>query len=254
MLRSVKDFHRYHIMATDGEIGKADDLLFDDREWRLRHLVIDTGHWLPDRKVLIPPSKLGRPDGVLHTFPVNLTKQQIEDSPTVDTDEPVSRQHEAKLFEYYGLQPYWVSGITGGAFPPAIYPADEEAGQEQEESTGKKPEEDTGDPHLRSTNEVEGYHIRAVDDQVGHIEDFVIDDHTWTVRYLVVDTRDWLPGRLILVATTWITGVSWDESRVYVSLTKDAIEKSPEWDPSQPVNREYEEVLFDYYGRPRYWD
>jgi stress response protein YsnF len=36
-------------------------------------------------------------------------------------------------------------------------------------------------------------------------------------------------------------------------MTRDQIKNSPEFDPAAPVNRAYEERLFDYYGRPKYW-
>jgi hypothetical protein len=100
---------------------------------------------------------------------------------------------------------------------------------------------------------VEGYHIEARDGSIGHVEDFIIDDDRWEIMYLVVDTKNWLPGRRVLVSRLWIDEVSWLGSKVTVDLTKEVIEKSPEFDPSAPVNREYEEVLYDYYGRPKYW-
>jgi hypothetical protein len=126
-------------------------------------------------------------------------------------------------------------------------------------STGSPPElveefaSESGDPHLRSTQEVLGYYIHASDGDLGHVEDFIVDDDNWTIRYMVVDTRNWLPGKKVLVAPEWITEVSWGESKVYVDLTQDAIKDSPEYDPTETVNRLYEERLYDFYGRPKYW-
>jgi uncharacterized protein YrrD len=110
-----------------------------------------------------------------------------------------------------------------------------------------------GDPHLRSTREVIGYYIEASDGDIGHVEDFIIDVEAWMIRYMVVNTRNWLPGKNVLVAPEWITAMSWGESKVMVDLTRDSIKSSPEFDPSAPVNRVYEEQLYDFYGRPKYW-
>jgi hypothetical protein len=76
---------------------------------------------------------------------------------------------------------------------------------------------------------------------------------SWAIRYLVVDTRNWLPGKKVLVAPQWTADVDWAGRRVSVDLSKDAIKDGPEFDPSLPVNREYEVRLYDYYGRPHYW-
>ena len=50
------------VAASDGHIGSVSDFLFDDSTWLVRWLVVDTGNWLSGRKVLLPPSVLGRLD------------------------------------------------------------------------------------------------------------------------------------------------------------------------------------------------
>ena len=89
MLLSIKNLSKYKIEATDGNIGHVHSFLFDDQSWAVRYLVVDTGNWLPDRKVLIPPSALGEPAGRVEAFPVKLTREQIKGSPDIDTDKPV---------------------------------------------------------------------------------------------------------------------------------------------------------------------
>lgn len=93
-----------------------------------------------------------------------------------------------------------------------------------------------------------GYHIEARDKRVGHVNDFIVDDKTWCLRCLFVDTRDWLPGRQVLVAPDWAVSVDCMDRKVQVDLTADEVKNSPEYDPSDPVNREYEARLYDYYG------
>ena len=46
----------YVIEADDGRLGTVSDFLFEDTSWVIRWLVVDTGHWLSGRKVLLPPS------------------------------------------------------------------------------------------------------------------------------------------------------------------------------------------------------
>lgn len=110
---------------------------------------------------------------------------------------------------------------------------------------------------LRSLKDLQSYRIHSSDGEVGSVEDLIIDDETWNIRYIVVDTGmaplTWLPGRRVLVAPAWIETVDWEDKRVQVSLSRDTIENSPDFDPSAHVNREYEVRLYDYYGRPKYW-
>jgi len=248
MLRSVKELYNYVLAAEDGDIGRCKDFLFDDRLWTIRYMEADTGKWLPGRKVLISPISLGEPDWSTRLFYVRLTKKQIEEAPALDNDAPVSRQHEIRWMRYYGWPYYWDGNdIWGSAdFPNALFvqKALEETAEEASESD---------DSHLRSAEEVMGYHIKATDDGIGHVEDFIADDETWTIRYIVVDTRNWLPGRKVLIVPEWIHSVDWWEKKVSVDLTKEQVKNSPEYDPTAPVNREYELRLYDFYGRPKYW-
>jgi hypothetical protein len=243
MLRSAKSLHGYTIQAIDGDIGKVSEFLFDDQFWTVRYLVVNTGSWLMERRVLITPAALGQPSWEPQRFPVMLTREQVEKSPDIDTDRPVSRQQEVALHAHYGWLPYWDMAVPLGSAPiPVPQPAMEvdEIGEQ-------------GDPHLRSTQAVMGYYIQARDGDIGHVEDFIVDAETWTIRYMVVDTRNWLPGKQVLVSPWWITEVSWDTSRVRVHMERQAIKNSPPFDPATPVNRDYEEQLYDYYGRPKYW-
>lgn len=247
MLRSANILRGYALRARDGDIGKVDDFLFDDHSWAVRYLVVDTGNWLTGRKVLVLPAALDVPDWKTEVLTVKVTKQQIEDSPPLAADKPVSRQKEAELYRYYGWPIYWGLGTT------SFYSATEQARLAEATAEAEEKEMASKDPNLRSMKEVVGYHIRATDGEIGHVEDFIVDDENWIIRYMVVDTRNWLPGRHVLVAPTWIENVAWDMRQVSVDLKRETIQHSPEFDPSLPVNREYEIRLYDYYGRPQYW-
>jgi len=251
MLLSVKALKGYNIRAQDGEIGKISDVLFDDHSWALRYLVLDEGGWLPRRKILVPQQFLGRPDWREGDFSVELTKKQIEDGPPLAENEPVSRQKEKALHDYFGIEAYWIR-LPGGSYPIAVPPSTSRATRGEAEGQQDVATHEY-DPHLRSCEEVMGYHVQASDQGIGHIEDLIVEDQSWLLRYVVVNTRNWLPGRSVLVAVSWLTEISWDDEKVFVDLTKEQIEKAPRYEPSEPVNRKQEEVLYDYYGRPSYW-
>jgi hypothetical protein len=249
MQNSIKDLKGSAIVATDGDMGTLDDFYFDDKSWTIRYLVADTGNWLLGRKVLLSPIAVGKADFSGGRIHVTLTKKQVENSPSIDTDKPVSRQHEAYYHDYYGYPYYWTGPYLWGPMSCPQIPVLDEKGIEER----RLEREEAGDLHLRSAANVTGYHIEARDGEIGHVEDFIIDDETWEIRYMVVDTRNWLPGKKVLIAPRWIDRVSWEDSKVYVSLTREAIKNVPEYHPDA-LNREYEEKLHDHYDRPKYWD
>jgi sporulation protein YlmC with PRC-barrel domain len=245
MRRSLNDLAGYTVRASDGDIGTVYEFYFDDQGWTIRYLVVDTGRWLSGRKVLVSPAAFDKPDWESRTFPVNLTKEQVRNSPSIDTDKPVSRQHETELHGYYGWPIYWGNNSAFSGFQASPLLIMETV--DEEEAPAEEPESDT---HLRSTAQVTGNHIEATNGEIGHVEDFMVDEETWAIRYLLVDTRNWLPGKKVLVSPRWIKKVSWAESKVIVDLTCDAIKNSPEFDPLKPVTLDYEGELHDYYGRP----
>lgn len=259
-LRSAETLRGYKIHASDGEIGTVDQFLFDDESWTIRYLVVNTGNWLLERLVLISPISIERIDWDREMVDLALTRQQVEDSPSIAADEPVSRQLEAEYLRYYGYPPYWegpglwgetmyppYSGFAGAVAPPY------EARPEMAPPAPATEVEQQGDPHLRSSHEVKGYHLHAHDGEIGHVEDFILDDATWSIRYMVVDTRNWWPGKKVLISTQWIQSVDWATQLVSVDLSRETIKHSPEYDPDQMINRAYEMELHSHYDRPGYW-
>jgi sporulation protein YlmC with PRC-barrel domain len=253
MLRKLKDLRGYLIHATDGFIGTVSDFYFDDEDWGVRYLVVDTGSWLVGRKVLISPLAIGPPDWMTRVLPVSLTKAQVERSPDIDTRKPVSRQHEAEYFRYYGYPYYWGgAGLWGmGAYPGSLTTQGRVEEDLKAHAIHVTPIPD--DCHLRSSNAVIGHHIKATDGDIGHLDDLLVDDYTWAIRYLIVDTSNWWGGHHVLVAPKWITDVSWPEAKVSVDLTRQAVKDAPPYDSATQVDRQREQGLYEHYGRPGYW-
>ena len=259
MLRNAKTLERHELLARDGTIGHVRDLYFDDQQWNLRYFVVDAGSWLLSRKVLISPLAVGVPDWEKKVLPVSLSKEQVKNSPGIDTDKPVSRQHEATLSDYYGWPYYWTDPVfTALAFvgPMGAMPSAAAVSADAERTLAADAEMAAGredyDPHLRSVNAVIGQHIEARDGEIGHVEDVLLEERTWEMRYLVVDTRNWLPGKKVVISPLWVSDWNWEGSKLLVDLSREAIKGSPAYDAKRPVDADYSGRLHDYYGRPRY--
>jgi hypothetical protein len=244
MLIKSKDLKGYKLGAKDGDIGKTKQFYFDDNHWTIRYLVASTGNWLSKRVVLISPYSLESIDVDDRVIHLNLTKKQIENSPSLESDQPVSHQFEESYSGYYGFPMYW-----GGNYPWGLTPSLERGAINLDTSRERH-----WDQHLRSTHAVAGYQLQARDGKLGHIEDFIIDDTTWAIRYLIVDTANWLPGKKVLISPLWIDSVSWLGKKVFVSLTQEEIRTAPAYSEQAIIGRTYESDIHKHYGRVAYWE
>jgi uncharacterized protein YrrD len=247
-LRRTRDLTGYTIGAIDTDIGSVCDFYFDDQRWTIRYIVVGTGIIFSGRKVLISPLALRHPTwSPLHIY-VNLTREQVQNSPGIDLHKPVSRQHEMEQLGHYELPYYWEGPGVWGSWP---HP---EALVDAQRTTSEAATKDlSADAHLRSTQEVSGYHVKAVDGEIGHVEDFLFDDKSWEIRYAIVDTKNWWPAKKVLLRPQWIERVVWAERQIHTNTKRALIEKSPDWNPDAPTSREYELHLHQHYGYAPYW-
>ncbi|MGA2536112.1 MAG: PRC-barrel domain-containing protein [Terracidiphilus sp.] len=245
MLIKAKALEGYSLKCLDGDIGSASEFFFDDRYWAIRYFVANTGTWLRDKKVLISPYSLIGVNASEGRVSVQLTKKQIEDCPSTDMDEPVSRQYEDSYNGYYGFPNYWGGPYMWGSNPYMV---------RDRSRWGVAASQAMGwDRHLRSTREVTGYHLHALDGEVGHVDDFIIDDDTWAIRYLVVATKNWWPGKKVLISPKWIESVSWKAREVVIGLSRETVKSAPEYTAESLLTRDYETVLYGHYNREGYW-
>jgi hypothetical protein len=258
MLRSVKTIEGMAIGATDGTIGKVKDFYFDDEAWVIRYVVADTTKWLGGRDVLISPYSIAQFDSLGISLPVTVTKEQVENSPGIDSDKPISRQYEKSYMGYYGYPYYW-GGM--GLWGETNYPGTMLTGMSAVSSDAayqgylRAPSSSASDsdPHLRSCNSVKGYHIKAKDGEIGHVQGFLVDDSTWSIRYLIVNTSNWWVGHEVLLSPEWIQNVSWSDSNVSVDLDRQSIKDAPAYDGEIALERSAEENIYRHYGRHGYW-
>ncbi|MBB1073759.1 PRC-barrel domain-containing protein [Rhodoferax sp. 4810] len=265
MLRSMTDLKGYTIGATDGEIGHVTDFFFDDTRWTIRYLVVETGSWLMSRKVLISPFSLLQADWEHKRLPVHLTREAVKNSPDIDTNKPVSRQHEAQYADYYGYPYYWGGDSLwgNGLYTPIMNPPPGLSPQVLATMRGDLAGgsarigaslQSNDDPHLRSCQTVIGYHLEASDGDIGHVQGMLVEEETWAIRYLVADTSNWWLGHQVLIPPDWVSDIRWNDAKVSVNLTRQAIRESPRFDASTVLNRQQELDLYHHYARPNYWE
>lgn len=264
MLHSVHDLRDYSIAATDGNIGKVTDLLFDDNDWVVRYFVVQTDSWLSSRKVLISPIGIQKVNWLEKVFHVLCTRDQVKNSPRVDTDKTISRQQEIDQLDYHSYPYYW--GNTG-FWGDGMYPHLLNSGFGQPEQTPKEADDiaivheaaiikrhKNDDPNLRSSQAIIGYHIHASDGDIGHVSGIIIEDQSMSVRYLIIDTTNWFGGHKVLISPEWIKEMKWLDKSVTINLTRDKIKKAPHYNPNQELSRNHELAVYKHYGFENYWD
>ncbi len=224
MQRRGSAFTGFAIEASDGYAGRITDLLFDDQTWTVRWFVVDSATWQIARQVLLHPSELRSPDNLDRAFSVQMTKAQVNASPSIQYDEPVWQQMELDSADGYGFAPTWGAGLYGiAALGDSTDGWLNTKGMIAHAATG------TADPHLRSINAVRRYHIHALDGEVGHLKDFLIDDETWQIDCALIGTKNWWRGKDVLLPASAITQISWAGEYIRVDQTRYTIKTSKPW-------------------------
>jgi sporulation protein YlmC with PRC-barrel domain len=235
MLQNIKQLHGVKLAALDGDIGHVEEFYFDDISWAIRYLVAETGSWLMGRLVLLTPHSIRELDTAAKILHINLRKKQIEESPSMESHKPVSRQFENDYYGYYGWPPYWDGGGMLGLSPsPILMPLMDDRLKAHQKPKHRE------DKHLRSTEALSGYQIQTSDGEIGHVTDFLVDDKTWTIRDLVIQTGHWYSEKEILIPSSKVKEISYEESKVLVSLTKADIEETAKNEVSKHNNQKVE--------------
>jgi len=227
MQRRGTAFIGFTIDATDGYVGRIDDVLFDDKTWKVRWFVICTGAWRLGRQILVHPSALEKPDTVRRALSAKQTRAEVEVSLGIQSDPPVSRQMEQNLGDDYSYSPTWGAGYYDmETFSIPVNSWQNNYGTTTHAITP------VADPHLRSLNEVKGYHVHALDGEIGHLSDFLIDDETWTIDHALIDTKNWWTGKHVLLPAAAITEIDWAGRYLRVDETCYKIKSCLPWTES----------------------
>ncbi len=201
-----QEFRRDHLRAVDGSIGAVYDLYFDDMRWQVRYIVVDTRRWLPGRKVLIAPEAI-RPGPWEDGVPVNLTRDQVKDSPGFETDLPVSRQNEEALVTYY----QWAQRFARNVAPAVTVALPH---QPMEVVNLSAP----GEPRLRSAREIVGYEVVGPEGTIGDVTDLRFDRNDFAIQSLEVDPRSQVGLPVIPVRPSHVERVRWNDRTLMVDL------------------------------------
>ena len=205
MLHKVGSIRGTDVHATDGYIGRVEEFYFDDAQWTIRYLAVNTNSWLQRRHpVLISPAAVAS-DWGRAGFNLTLTREQVRNSPEIDLTRVPSREEEIGVLGHFGHPLYWKANGQNGSTP-----------------------------NLCATKDLIGDHIQARDGEIGHIDDVLIDEASWRVDYLVVDTSNWIGGKWVAIVPQVLRSIDWEAGTVEVSITRDAVKQSPPMD-SMPV-------------------
>ena len=247
MIRTVMELIDNTFRAADGDVGDVHDLYFDDASWTIRYFVVDVHRWLPGLSLLLPPRSITRHDRTARVMHTDLSKEEMEETPTAFEDNAVGRQRTDGLFDHEGWKPYWLGTTsaleaTASIAPLRSHVTDAEAG-------GRDDDPHNG-PNLRSVKKVRGYRVECSDAKVGEVVDFAYDDETWHVRYVVVETQRFSPHRRVLIAPSWTQRIDWTDRAITLDLTCDEVERAPSLEPGEEVDTAYEETLRAHFGMP----
>ncbi len=239
MVNSLKRIFGFEVRAKDGSSGEVNDFIFDQDLWLNRYLIVRSGEWLKARRLVVPLVFIKNIEDRDQRLDIDLTREQLEQSPDLDLARPLRLEHQEKLQKYYGWPPYWPER----GFKTPFIPSPEEAEEDVKEESPVK------DKILRSCREVFGYRLRTPEGESGEVEDFLVEPDDWMIRYIVFDTRRWLPAKRVLLVPEWVDGINWEDQSFRMDLEIERIRGAPEYDPSRPLDREAEEELSEYYKK-----
>jgi sporulation protein YlmC with PRC-barrel domain len=230
----MSDLKGDEVLARDGAVGTLDDVYFDDREWAVRYMVVDTGGWIAGRRMLVSPEAVEAAISDPGKLRIGATRAQLESAPGAEEAMPVKEQQRMAQARRLGPPYYWSNPMLWGATstlpgvtPPGsgavpATPAAEEVRDAAQRMTGDQ------DPHLRSSREVIGYDVQALDGALGKVEDFVIDEGTWKISEVVVDTTKWWPGGEVGVSPQQVERIDWAARKLHVRLSRDELKAAAE--------------------------
>ena len=225
MLRSYNKLIGFSVHATDGEIGRIRDLIFDETVWTVRYAEVSIENWVLGKVVLLSTLILGQT--ALFSIDTMLTIEQIVHCPAIDPYFIISRKYEEELHNYFSWNYYWA-----------------QQNETDQYKTSCK---------LQSVKGIKGYHVEALDGGIGHLSDFLIDDLNWKIRYCVIDTGTWLPGKKVLVSPDWFGNVDDQSLKIELDIKQEKVKSAPDFEMSTPLTNEYETSVFAHFDKKPYW-
>ena len=256
MMYTLSDLDNFSIHALNGQIGSVKDFYFDDRRWVIRYLVVEVSSASNSYKVLLTPAVIKHLNLAHKTFAVDMSIEEIQNSPRIEIGRSASMQYEIDYLSYYGYAFYWGNNLRSS--PSSLEDFTSSTPNDFVAQITTKTEDVFvaidgvrrmyGDRHLRSFHEIVDYRIHATDDEIGHLQSVLVDEDTWTIQYCVADTSNWLFGHQVLITTQAIKDISWGSTKIYVDMTRQQVKKASLFDPSTPLNLQRELGVYLYHS------
>lgn len=229
MVWRILEFQNSRVFALDGEVGRVRDVYFDEATWRVQYLVIDTGGWLPGRKVLISPRSVELIDEVLHTVSLSVTQARLQASPGVPVDKLVARRDQMGLSRVCSYPSYWARQWTNALRPRVSFPEASDALEPAPSDLERQPH---GDSHLSSARAISAYSCNALDGGTARVADLLLDA-TWSIRFLLLATNKRRSPRRWLIDKTAVTQVDRGNRCLEVDWTRRQIDRPSLFDRHQ---------------------
>ena len=232
--------------AVDGRIGTVEDFYFDEITWEIRYLLSIPENCLEHMHRLVPCLAIDSIQCDDQSIIVELTRQQIENSPPLRRHQTVSRRYEAEYYSYFGWPPYWEQDR-----PSASHHCSSRnlRNSKSEDTVAMHPMY----THIYSASNLYGCTITSHDGISGYVEDLILDTKRWFIPYLQVNTQHDSSNKRILISPDWICQINMSRRAVYTDLPSSLIRQAPEFDPAQTISPEYEARLVWHYGNPGLW-
>jgi len=241
------------LVGKEEGLGSIADAYLDRADWVVRYFLLEAEG---SGSRLVPVGLIGTLDVEKRTLSSALSAAAVKRSPPVEPSEPITRKKERELDSHFQIPDYWKGrGMWGGAmYPTDMIHGKKKAGAEREADAGSQGERraaearDQGESaQLLKYTELRGLRVRARDGAAGVVEDFVCDGDTWQLAYAVLHLR--ASNKKVLLSFRWKGRPDLENSLIDVFLTKDVIEASPEFDPTEPLTPAFIARLNDYYER-----
>ncbi len=223
MLENLEKLREYRFYAIDGKIGEIHNFYFDDQTWDVRYLILNTGSWFNEHRILIPVSAISNIDWRNKSLSVIFTKAQIKNGPGIDFEKPVSRQIVQTLINHHQLlvflptnnesMPNWLIRVLKNIGTPHM---------NRMQKNGR------ANPNLRSAIEVIGYDLQAKDGQKGIVDDLIIDMKYWKICSVAIKINHWMSrDKKAFVFPENVEELSWRHHQMLLDVTKNEILNNP---------------------------
>ena len=249
MLRSLKELKRYTVTATDGDVGTVVKFLFDDERWAIRYLVVHTGGFFDGQYVLISPISFVRSTGqpTRSTSPSRRTRSRTPRASIPTDPSPASTSETTtSIMVIPNIGGTWSRGVW--ATTRRCWRQGPGAARQTSRPPGTR-----GTPIFGAPRRFAGTTSRG--ETTGSASSKTSSS---TMRRGRCATWWSTPATGGGVTGCWSrpagrAGSAGRTRKVFVSLSREAIKKSPSWDPSSVIRRDYEARLHDFHGLRGYW-